>query len=184
LTKNKQASDSLLFPFLFVGILWIVKLVEVYQNADFGVYGNLPRSISGLKGIVLSPLIHGNYRHLISNSLPLLILGIITFNFYRKIAFEIFFWVYLISGICVWIVGEDAYHIGASGLVYGFASFLFFSGMFRKEITALILSILVAIVYGGIIWGIVPGEPGVSWQTHLYGAIAGGMCAYFYRDVR
>ncbi len=180
--KNQyKASDSLLYPFLFVGILWLVKGVELYFHLYFGSYGIIPRTWIGLLGIITCPLIHYNITHLLSNSLPLLILGIITFNFYRNIAFEIFVWVYFVSGLCVWIVGEPASHIGASGLIYGFASFIFFSGIFRGEFKALLLAILIAVVYGSIIWGVLPGQIGVSWQAHLYGAMAGGLCSFFYR---
>jgi len=182
LGKIKKETESLLYPFLFVGLLWAIKLIEIVFFLNLSVFGIYPRTVSGLIGILTSPLIHLNINHLISNSLPLLILGIITFNFYRKIAFEIFVWVYLLSGICVWIVGHEAYHIGASGLVYGFASFIFFSGLFRREFKALILALLIALVYGGIIWGIFPGHASVSWQAHFYGALIGALCAYFYRN--
>lgn len=179
--KQTNALDGLLYPFLFVGILWLVKAIEIFSNYRFNQLGIVPRTPYGLIGIIIGPLIHYNFTHLVSNSLPLLILGIITFNFYRTIAFEIFIWVYLVSGLCVWIVGEPASHIGASGLVYGFASFIFFSGIFRGEFKALLLAILVAVVYGSIIWGVLPSHQSISWQTHLYGAMAGGLCAFFYR---
>jgi membrane associated rhomboid family serine protease len=181
-TNQSKVSDGLLYPFLFVGILWLVKGIELFFSYDFSSYGILPRSLPSLMSILIAPLIHGNLTHLISNSLPLLILGMITFNFYRPIAFEIFFSIYLFSGLCVWIVGEESYHIGASGLIYGFASFIFFSGLFRLEFKALLLAMLVAVVYGSIIWGLFPGNPGVSWQTHLYGALTGSICAYYYRN--
>ncbi len=179
--KYTNPADSLLYPFLFVGILWLVKGIEIYFHLYFGSFGIVPRSPFGLTGIITGPLIHYNFTHLFSNSVPLLVLGIITFNFYRNIAFEIFVWVYLGSGVCVWIVGEPASHIGASGLIYGFASFIFLSGIFRGEFKALLLAILVAVVYGSIIVGIMPGQPGVSWQAHLYGAMVGGLLAFFYR---
>jgi membrane associated rhomboid family serine protease len=154
----------------------------VYNQLYLGQYGIIPRSSIGLVGLLIGPLIHYNFAHLISNSLPLLILGIITFNFYRNIAFEIFIWIYLASGLCVWIIGEPGSHIGASGLIYGFASFILFSGLFRKEFKALVLAIIVAIVYGSIVGGLMPGSTGVSWQSHFYGAMAGGLCAFFYRN--
>ena len=180
--KNQtNASDSLVFPFLFVGILWIVKGIEVLFSLNFSYLGIVPRNSLGLIGILTGPLIHANFVHLFSNSIPLLVLGIIVFNFYRTIAFEIFIWIYLISGLCVWIVGENASHIGASGLIYGFASFIFFSGLFRRELKSILLAILVAIVYGSILRGIFPGNPAISWQGHLFGAMAGGLCAYFFR---
>ncbi|HVD98966.1 MAG TPA: rhomboid family intramembrane serine protease [Cytophagaceae bacterium] len=180
--EQSNASDSLLYPFLFVAILWLVKIVEVYFHLYFGGYGIIPRTAVGLVGIVTGPLIHINFVHLFSNSLPLLILGILVFNFYRKIAFEIFIWIYLLSGLCVWIIGKPGSHIGASGLVYGFASFIFFSGFFRRNFKALLLSLLIVIVYGSIVSGLLPSAGRVSWQTHLYGAMVGAMCAFFYRN--
>jgi membrane associated rhomboid family serine protease len=180
--NQRKAFDSLLFPFLFVGILWVIKGIEIFFHYNFSRFGIVPRTGVGLLGILTGPLIHVNLVHLFSNSLPLLILGIIVFNFYRKIAFEIFVWVYLISGLCVWIVGHDATsHIGASGLIYGFAGFIFCSGLFRHEFKAIMLAILVAVVYGSIIWGLFPGQTGISWQAHLYGAMTGALGAFFYR---
>ncbi len=181
MTNKSNALESLLYPFLFVGVLWIVKLIEVFYFLDFSPYGIIPRTAFGLTGIFTGPLIHINFVHLFSNSLPLLILGIITFNFYRSIAFEVFVWVFIVSGLCVWIVGDNASHVGASGLIYGFASFIFFSGLFRWEFKALLLAILVAVVYWSIVGGMLPGRFGISWQAHLYGAMAGGLCAFFYR---
>ena len=182
MTEKTKVSDSLLYPFLFVGLLWLVKGVEIFFHIDFSAFGIFPRTALGLIGVFTGPLIHVNLVHLFSNSIPLLVLGILTFNFYRNIAFEIFFWIYIMSGLCVWIVADKASHIGASGLIYGFASFLLFSGLFRKEFKALVVAILVAIVYGSIAGGIFPGQAGISWQAHLYGAIAGALCAYFYRN--
>ncbi len=182
MSDQKKATDSLVFPFLFVGILWLVKAIEILFSLDFSHLGIVPRTSYGLIGILTGPLIHANFVHLFSNSIPILILGIIVFNFYRTIAFEIFVWVYLISGVCVWVIGENSSHIGASGLIYGFASFIFFNGLFRREFKAILLAILVTIVYGSIIWGIFPGKPNISWQGHLFGAMAGGLCAYFYRN--
>ncbi len=171
----------MLYPFLFVGLLWLIKGIEIFFRLDFSAFGIVPRTAIGLLGIITGPLIHISLVHLFSNSVPLLILGILTFNFYRNIAFEIFFWIYLVSGLCVWIVGDNASHIGASGLIYGFASFIFFSGLFRAQFKALVLAIVVALVYGSIAGGMFPGQAGVSWQSHFYGAMAGGLCAYFYR---
>lgn len=181
MTNKSNASDSLLYPFLFVGLLWLIKGIEIFFHKDFSPYGIIPRTAVGLIGIVTGPLIHINLVHLFSNSIPLLILGIVTFNFYRTIAFEVFAWVFVVSGLCVWIIGEDASHVGASGLIYGFASFIFFSGLFRREFKALILAILAVIVYGSIAKGMLPGHMGISWQAHFYGAMAGGLCAFFYR---
>jgi membrane associated rhomboid family serine protease len=179
---RSRAAESLFYPFLFVSLLWAIRIFEYISNVDLSHLGILPRSYAGLVGILFSPLIHGNFEHLLSNTLPLLILGIIVMYFYRPIAFEVFFWVYLMTGVWVWISGNGkGYHIGASGLVYGFLSFLFFSGVFRKDTRSIALALLVTSVYGGLVWGIFPLQPGVSWESHFFGALSGAICAFQYR---
>jgi len=178
--KNKIIR-SVLYPALFVGLLWIVNFLQFIFNLDFIRFGLYPRAYSGLLGIITSPLIHSSFSHLFSNSIPLLFLGAITFYFYRPIAFSVFFWVYLMSGIWLWAAGRDAYHVGASGLVYGFVTFLFFSGIFRKERSLLVLSMLVTFLYGSLVWGIFPIQPQISWESHLLGSLAGIITAYYFR---
>ena len=111
--KSSKLFFSILFPTLFVAILWLVKLFEIAFNENLSWYGLYPRTVHGLIGIVFSPLLHGDLDHLISNTLPLLILGIIMFYFYSSIAFKVFFWVYIMTGIWVWTAARDSYHIGA-----------------------------------------------------------------------
>lgn len=160
----------------------MVKLVEITFDLSFIGFGLYPRAYSGLIGIATCPLIHSSFNHLFSNSIPLLVLGAMTFYFYRPIAFSVFFWVYFMSGIWLWAGGRgEAYHIGASGLVYGFAAFLFFSGVFRKERTSMILSLLVVFLYGSLIWGIFPIHPEISWESHLLGSLAGVITAFYFR---
>lgn len=183
--EKQKIFGSILFPSLFVAILWGVKLLEVSFNINLIQFGLYPRTWQGLTGIITCPLIHSSepnvFSHLFSNSVPLLVLGAMTFYFYRPIAFSVFFWVYLMSGIWLWAAGRDAYHIGASGLVYGFASFLFFSGIFRKERTLMVLSLLVVFLYGSLIWGIFPIYPRISWESHLLGSLAGIITAFYFR---
>lgn len=178
---KKRLLSGVLFPSLFVVVLWVVKLMEMSFDINFIYYGLHPRTYSGLAGIIASPLIHSNMNHLFSNSIPLLILGSIIFYFYRTIAFQVFFWIYFITGIWVWVAGRDLYHIGASGLIYGFVSFLFFSGLFRKDKRLLALSLLVTFIYGTLVWGIFPFRKGVSWESHLLGSVAGIIIAFFFR---
>ena len=178
--KNKIIR-SILYPSLFVGLLWLIKLMEITFNLDLIRFGLYPRAWSGLIGIVTCPLIHASFSHLFSNSIPMLVLGTITFYFYRPIAFSVFFWVYLMSGIWLWAAGREAYHIGASGLVYGFVTFLFFSGIFRKERSLMVLSMLVVFLYGSLVWGIFPIQPQISWESHLLGSLAGIITAFYFR---
>jgi membrane associated rhomboid family serine protease len=179
--EKKKIIRSILYPCLFVSVLWMVKFLEIVFNLDLVRYGLYPRVWSGLIGILTCPLIHGSFNHLFSNSIPLLVLGGITFYFYRPIAFSVFFWVYLMSGIWLWAAGRSAYHIGASGLVYGFAAFLFFSGIFRKERSLMVLSMLVVFLYGSLWWGLFPIHPEISWESHLLGSLAGVITAFYFR---
>lgn len=178
--KNKIIR-SILYPSLFVTLLWLVKFAEIAGGFNLIEFGMYPRTWRGLIGILTCPLIHASYNHLFSNSIPLLVLGGITFYFYRPIAFSVFFWVYLMSGIWLWAAGREAYHIGASGLVYGFVAFLFFSGIIRKERTLMVLSLIVVFLYGSLIWGIFPIYPQISWEAHLLGLLAGMITAFYFR---
>lgn len=179
--KTSKLFFSLFYPTVFLVILWGIKLYEYFGGAYLSQYGLFPRRVSGLVGILVSPLLHADFGHLISNSLPLLILGSIVFYFYRTIAFQVFFWVYFMTGIWVWVAAREAYHIGASGLVYGFITFLFFSGLFRKDTRLLALSLFVTFIYGGAIWGVLPLQNGTSWESHLLGSVAGFITAYHFR---
>lgn len=173
---------SLVVPCFFLLIIWLVKIVEVVLNVDLAIYGVYPLHLEGLRGIVFAPLIHSGFRHLFNNSFPILFLGIALFYFYRGLAYKVFFLIYILSGIWLWFFGRTAYHIGASGLIYGMASFLFFSGIFRKYIRLMAISLIVVFFYGSLIWGLLPLKPNVSWEAHLMGGIAGLILAIYYRN--
>ncbi len=172
---------SILYPSLFVLILWVIRLYEKVENVDLVAYGLYPRTTQGLIGIITAPLIHGDAAHLGSNTLPLFILGSVMFYFYRPIAFQVFGWVYFITGFWVWVAARQAYHIGASGLVYGFITFIFFSGVFRRDVKLLSISLFVAFLYGGTAYGILPLTKSISWESHLMGSLAGFITAYYFR---
>ena len=180
-TEKKIFKYSLLFPVVILGLIWAVRVVEEVLKLDFAEYGILPLHIEGLKGIFLSPFIHGSFDHLLSNSVPFLILSFALFYFYRNLAYRILFLVYILSGLCVWFGGRESYHIGASGIVYGLASFLFFSGAFRKDVNLLTIGIIVIFLYGSMFWGMFPFKPGISWESHLWGALSGLMLSWYYR---
>ena len=174
--------NPLNFPTILLTIIWLVKLFEIIFKHTLIEYGVLPRNFSGLKGIFLSPLIHSDINHLLSNSLPLFILCAIIFNFYMQIANKIFIYLYFISGLWLWCVGRESFHIGASGLIYSMASFLFFSGVFRKNTQLSAIALLVIFIYGGLFWGLFPINQNTSWEGHLTGFIAGILVAYIYRN--
>ena len=170
-------------PLVFIALLWIVKLFEFVTGFDLGRFGLLPRHVSGLQGILFSPFLHGDWNHLISNTIPFFILSFLMIFNYRKVAFKSFVFIFFLSGILVWIFGRENYHIGASGLVYGMAFFIFFSGIFRKNIQSIALSLLIVFVYGSIVWGVLPIDLTISWEGHLMGAICGSISAFYFRKV-
>jgi len=179
--EKKKFFYSFLFPALFVSLLWVIHGVAYYAKFELTPFGILPRSVSGLKGILLSPLIHGDLNHLFNNSVPLLLLGWALFYFYRQVAFKVALWSFLLAGLYTWISARTSYHIGASGLVYALFGFLFISGFIRKYIPLIALSFLVAFLYGSLIWGILPWDKGVSWEGHFWGLFVGLILAFFYR---
>jgi len=179
--EKKKLFSSILFPASFILLLWIIKIGELVFSINLSRLGLLPQKLQGLIGIVTAPLIHSGFNHLISNTLPLLLLGVGVLYFYPKSAFKIFTFVYIIPGIFVWFFGRPAYHIGASGLIYGFVSFLFFSGIIRRDTRSIALALIVTFLYGSIIWGIFPQNNGISWEYHLFGSLTGIACAFIFR---
>jgi len=173
---------SLFISLSFVIVLWLVKIFEEYTLIDLTVLGVYPRKLSGLIGIITSPLIHSNFSHLISNSIPLLVLMIFLFYAYTNSSFKVFFSVYFLSNVLVWVFAREAYHIGASGIVYGLVTFLFFVGVFRRDTKSIGLSLLVIFMYGGLVWGILPTDPAISFEAHLSGAIVGLVAALVWRN--
>ncbi len=179
---RKKLLLSMIIPGIFVFIMWMVKIVEVLFNIDFSQYGIYPLTIRGLEGIIFSPFIHASFGHLFSNTLPLFFLSVALFYFYSEVALKVFIWTYLLTGVLVWVAGREAWHIGASGLVYGLASFLFFSGIIRRYFRLIALSLLIVFLYGSMIWGLFPGiYKNVSWESHMLGFFSGIILAVAYR---
>ncbi len=167
-------------------ILWAIEFIKHSQHLSLEQYGILPLKFEGLRGIFFSPLIHGGYDHLLSNTIPLFVTASLLFYFYREIAFKVFFLIYFTTGIWVWVFAREAYHIGASGLVYGLVSFIFFSGVIRRNNHLMALSLLMVFLYGSTIWGIFPNffpDKNISWESHLMGLVAGFIFAVFYRKI-
>lgn len=180
--EKRRVRNSLFFPVIFLVMIWMVKFFEIAMELDFHTAGVMPRKLSGLQGILFSPLIHGDWKHLFDNSVPVFLLTFALFYFYRGISFTIFLIIYITGGVILWFIGRDAYHIGASGIIYGLAAFLFLSGVIRKVRHLMAISLLVVFLYGSLIWGLLPFDYEVSWEGHLSGAIVGVVLALLYRD--
>jgi len=184
--EKRKFIYTLLIPVGLLFIMWVVKLIEVGFDVSLVSLGNYPLDIKGIKGIVLMPFIHGSWSHLLANTVPFLILTTALFYFYSSIATRVFIGIWLLSGIWVWFGGRPSWHIGASGVIYGISSFLFVSGMIRKDTRLAALALIVAFLYGSMIWGVFPDffpkERHISWEGHLGGAVAGLVLALYYRN--
>ena len=170
---NTRLRRSFILALLFALTLWVIKLAEIILGLDFVHYGVFPLRVSGLRGILTAPLIHASLSHLFSNTAPLVILGTALFYGYPRSAKIVVPVLYLGSGLGVWLFARHAYHIGASGLTFGVMFFIFTIGVLRWDTRAIILAMVVFFLYGSMIWGIFPGKPGISYESHFFGAAIG-----------
>ena len=171
---NSSWFESTVVPFRLVFLMWAVFYVEFFYGWQLSAFGIIPCTFFGLIGIFTAPLLHGSLNHLVSNTIPLLFLGTVLVFFYDKISRIVFFRSYFWTNILVWLFGrQDSSHIGASGLVYGLAFFLIFFGIFRRDFTSILISVVVLMLYGGVIYGVLPTDPRVSWESHFAGALVG-----------
>jgi membrane associated rhomboid family serine protease len=179
---RKKLLLSMFIPGIFVFLMWLVKIIELLFDVDLSGFGIYPLAAKGLPGIILSPLIHEDLKHLFNNSVPLFFLATAVFYFYSEVAFRVFIWTYILTGLFVWLAGREAWHIGASGLIYGLASFLFFSGIIRRYFRLIALSLLVVFLYGSMVWGMLPElYKNVSWESHMLGFVSGIILSIWYR---
>ena len=181
--ERYHIQTSILFPFLFIVVLWLVKLLEVKIGMDFSKYGIFPQKVSGLVGILFSPFIHRDLSHLFSNSSPIFLLGSGLLYLYRRVSIFVFAGIFFIGNACVWLFARPSFHIGASGLVYGLLFFIFFSGVIRRERRAISLALISVFLYGSAIWGLFPIQESVSHEAHLFGGIVGTLFAILFRKV-
>jgi len=165
----------------FVVFIWIVHIVALVAGLNLAPLGIRPHVAAGLSGIVTAPLVHGSWGHLISNTLPLLILGTAVIYHTPRAARIAIPVIWLGAGLGVWLFARESIHIGASGLTYGMLFYLLFIGFLRRDRQSLALTLLVFFLYGGMIWGVFPLSPGISFEYHLFGAMAGVLCAFVLR---
>lgn len=180
--SQKHFTGSLRFPVIAVFSIWLAHFIRLGLSEDASDYGIIPRTVFGLRGIVTAPLVHGGWAHLLSNTLPLFVLSALVFYFYKKVALRAFWIIYFLTGILVWIFARMVSHVGASGVVYGLVSFLFWNGIFRRSARSIILALVVLFFYSGMFMGILPNEIGVSWESHLLGSISGVFAAFWFKS--
>ncbi len=182
--EKKRFISALFIPGMLLLIMWILKIAEVlfgFSAIPLGIY---PLHLKGLPGIIFSPFVHSGFKHLATNSVAFLFLGTALFYFYRDIALKTFIYIWILTGVWVWFGGRESYHIGASGIIYGMAAFLFLSGIIRKNPRLSALTLIVAFLYGSLIWGAIPGflpDKQISWEAHLGGLVSGVILSVLFR---
>ena len=178
-----RAKESLVTPFYLLLVIWFVHAIQWALGFNLWTFGILPLREIGLKGILFSPLIHGSWAHLFANTVPLYLLTAMTLFFYRRIAFPAFIAIYLMSGLFTWLLPfQNAWHVGASGLIYGLWGFVISNGILRRNFKSIALALLVVFYFGGMLFGILPGDAGVSWQGHLAGLVAGIFASFWFKE--
>lgn len=163
----------------FVALLYAIELVDTLMNNRLDAEGVRPRETDGLLGIVFAPLLHAGWGHLVGNTLPTLVLGFVILLSGMRTWLGVTAIVWVVGGVGTWVIGQDnSVHIGASVLVFGWLVYLLVRGFFAAKVGQIALGVVILVMYGGILWGVLPGQEGVSWQGHLFGAIGGGLAAW------
>ena len=189
---KKDFLGAIRVPIYVVLFLWFVHLLSLTTGIRLGAYGVYPRTIIGIRGIFLSPFVHGSLHHLFSNSWPLLVMLFMIIFFYKRVAFSSIALIYLLTGVGVWAFGRShVFHIGASGVVYGLVSFVFWTGIFRRNLKSVVLALIVTFLYSSYFLGILPYREGmpwlsnqenISWESHLIGGIVGIIVAFLFKN--
>ncbi len=177
---RRRLETAVFWGAVFVGILWLVALAEWTAGVRFSWFGLAPREWTGLAGILGAPLVHGSVGHLMANSLPTFVLVALGMYAVPRATFRAIPLIWLVSGLLVWIFGRESLHIGASGVTHGLMSFLFVLGAFRRDRVALAISFVVFFLYGSMVYGFLPTQPGISFEYHGGGLIAGLLAAALY----
>jgi membrane associated rhomboid family serine protease len=154
-----------------------IEIINLFTGRMLSQLGTIPRYVPGLKGIILGPFVHGSLQHYFSNIIPLCIFTYLLLQYGLKRYLQVTLWIMVTSGLLVWLFARPATHIGVSGVVYGYFGYLVLAGFLSGKFKLIIISVLVAFFYGGLIFGILPSSPFVSWESHLFGFIAGLVAA-------
>lgn len=180
--KDIRLKSKFISIALLLGVIWLVYVINGLFQLGWNNYGIVPRTLLGLRGIVFAPFLHGNLYHIVSNTFPLAVLMGILIVFYERLVVKVPVLIVIIGGLLVWIFGRTSSHIGASGLIYGLAAFLVAFGFYKKKVIAIIISIVVIFLYGGLIFGVLPTRSWISWEGHLFGALSGVVLARLFKN--
>ncbi|WP_235734517.1 rhomboid family intramembrane serine protease [Nocardioides alcanivorans] len=178
--RGSRVSDAALVIGVFVGVLWVLEIVDTILNNRLDRLGIEPLQADGLWGILFAPLLHSGFGHLIANTIPALVLGFLILLSGGPVWARATGTIWLIGGVGTWLTGgANTLHLGASVLIFGWLTFLLLRGFFNRNVLQILLGLVVFVIYGGVLWGVLPTTPGVSWQGHLFGAIGGGLAAFW-----
>lgn len=178
----KPHKNLFLIPSLIVFVIWLVYWIEIQFGLNFNKFGVFPRNFTGFRGVLFSHFIHSDTKHLFNNSVPLFVLILSLFSFYKELAWKVLLLGSFLTGLITWSIGRESYHIGASGIVYLLFSFVFFSGIIRKHFRLVALSLIIIFLYGSMVWYIFPIKKGMSWEGHLSGFLVGLLFAFLYKN--
>jgi membrane associated rhomboid family serine protease len=161
----------------FTGLLYLIEAVDTVLGGALDREGIQPRRLDGLDGVLWAPVLHGNWQHLVANTVPVLVLGffVLAGGVSQFVAVTATVW--LVGGLGTWLVAEGGTHIGASILVFGWLVFLLARGFFTRSAGHIVLAVVLFVIWGGVLWGVLPGTPGISWEGHLFGARGGLLAA-------
>lgn len=173
----KQLKTSALWIFGCVALMWLVELINLALDYRLNVWGIRPRTLSGLPGIIFAPFLHGGIGHLLTNTIPFVILGWLVILHGPRTFVKVSVLVILLSGIAIWLFGRAAYHIGASALIFGYFGFLIARAWYERSLGSILVALVTIILYGGILWGAFPFHPQIAWEGHLFGLLAGILAA-------
>lgn len=179
-TRSDARNRALTVLFGTLAAMWLLEIVDwLLLAGGLDVFGILPRTTIGLRNIVFAPFLHVGFEHVAANSAPFLILGGLVI--WRNVAtfLKVTGVIVLIGGLGTWLIGAPGFHLGASMLIFGYFGYLLLRGYFERSWQSILLSVVILVVYGGLLWGVLPGQPGVSWEGHLSGFVGGGAAARF-----
>lgn len=175
---SSRAKKRARIVLVIVSLLFIIEIINALTGRSLGQFGIYPRQLHSLPGLLTAPFIHGNLVHLLSNAIPLAIFSFLLLIHGTKRFIAVTLWIVVVGGGLVWLFGRSAMHIGASGVLYGYFGYLLVAGFLSRQFKLLLISLFVMLGYGGMIWGVLPSRPYISWESHLFGALAGVVAAY------
>lgn len=176
----RRLFSASVIPAFFMALAWLMFAAEGLLNVSLSQYGLMPREISHWFGILTMPFLHGGLSHIFANTVSFIVLGTMLFYFYPEKALHVFLISYFFSGIITWLIASGGVHIGASGMIYAFAAYIFTVGVRSGNIRNMAVSLIIVFLYGSMVWGLYPQNTGISWEGHLAGAVTGLVCAFIF----